>query len=279
MISVVIPALNAADTIEDQLEALAHQRFEGAFEVIVADNGSTDRTRALVESWHGRLPALRVVDAGARPGSASARNAGVRAATGTAIAFCDADDVVAEGWLAALAEGLDAAPLVAGWYELLDERTGRLLWPAGPRQRSMGFLRYASTCSMAVDKAALESVGGFAEELLRCSDRDFAWRLQLAGYEMTEAPAALVHKRARRTRRERVVQAYRWARVEPTLYKRYRAAGMPRPGFGSTLRDLALVLVTTPLIWHPRARARWWATAPLHAGRLAGCRQARCWFP
>jgi GT2 family glycosyltransferase len=143
----------------------------------------------------------------------------------------------------------------------------------------MGFLRYASTCSMAVDKAALESVGGFAEELMRCSDRDFSWRLQLAGYEMIEAPAALVHKRSRKRFRERVVQAYGWGRFEPTLYKRYRDAGMPRPSLGSTLRDLALILVTSLLIWHPRARARWWATAPLHAGRIAGCRRARCWFP
>lgn len=279
MISVIIPALNVADTIEDQFDALTRQRFDGEFEVIVADNGSTDGTRALVEKWQGRLPGLRVVDASTRPGSASARNVAVRAAAGPGLAFCDADDVVAEGWLAALAEGLESAPLVAGWYEILEEPTGRLLWPAGPRQTSMDFLRYADTCSMAVDKAALESVGGFAEELMRCSDRDFSWRLQLAGYEMIEAPAALVHKRSRRTHRERVVQAYRWGRFEPMLYKRYRDVGMPRPTLGSTLRDLALILVTTPLIWHPRARKVWWMIAPLHVGRIAGCRQARCWFP
>jgi GT2 family glycosyltransferase len=132
---------------------------------------------------------------------------------------------------------------------------------------------------MAVEKAALESVGGFAEELMRCSDRDFSWRLQLAGLEMIEAPAALVHKRARRTRSERVLQTYLWGRFEPTLFKRFRSEGMPRPAVRATLRDLAWILVTTPLIWHPRARARWWATAPLHAGRIAGCRQARCWYP
>ncbi|MEY2458949.1 MAG: hypothetical protein QOG30_779 [Acidimicrobiaceae bacterium] len=279
MISVIIPALNVASTIEDQLDALSHQRFDGEFEVIVADNGSTDDTRAVVEAWQGRLPGLRIVDASARPGSASARNVGVRAAAGPGLAFCDADDVVADTWLAALAEGLESASLVAGWYEILEEPTGRLLWPAGPRQTSMDFLRYADTCSMAVDKAALESVGGFAEDLLRCSDRDLSWRLQLAGFEMIEAPAALVHKRSRRTHRERVAQSYLWGWFEPILYKRFRDAGMPRAPLGSTLLDLVLILVTTPLIWHPRARARWWATAPLHAGRIVGSVRARCWFP
>jgi glycosyltransferase involved in cell wall biosynthesis len=279
VISVIIPALNVASTIEDQLDALAHQRFDGEFEVIVADNGSTDGTRALVEKWQGRLPGLRVVDASARRGSASARNVGVRAAAGPGLAFCDADDVVAEGWLAALAEGLESAPLVAGWCELLEEPTNRLLLPAGPRQTSMGFLRFADTCSMAVDKATLDSVGGFAEDMLRCSDVDFSWRLQLAGYEMVEAPAALVHKRSRRARRARVLQSYEWGRFQPILYKRYRDAGMPRQTLGSTLLDLVLILVTTPLIWHPRARARWWAIAPEHAGRIVGCCRARCWFP
>jgi glycosyltransferase involved in cell wall biosynthesis len=279
VISVIIPALNAAHTIEDQLDAIAHQRFDGEFEVIVADNGSTDGTRALVEKWHDRLPGLRVVDASARPGSPSARNVGVRAAAGSGLAFCDADDVVADGWLAALAEGLESAPFVAGWCEFLEEQTDRLLLPAGPRQTALGFLRFADTCSMAVDKATLDSVGGFAEDMLRCSDVDFSWRLQLAGYEMVEAPAALVHKRSRRARRARVLQSYEWGRFQPILYKRYRDAGMPRASLGSTLRDFVLILVTTPMIWHPRARARWWAIAPEHAGRIVGCCRARCWFP
>jgi GT2 family glycosyltransferase len=187
--------------------------------------------------------------------------------------------VVTEGWLAALADKLDSAPLVAGWFDLLEEASGRVVWPAEPRPISMGFLRYADTSSMAVERAALEAVGGFTEELLRCSDRDLSWKLQLAGYEMVEAPDALVYKMSRGTLWERVVQAYRWGQFEPMLYKRYRDAGMRRPSLASTLRDVAWILITTPLIWYPRARAVWWRTAPVHVGRIAGCRDARCWYP
>jgi glycosyltransferase involved in cell wall biosynthesis len=279
VISVIIPTLNAAHTLDDQLDALSRQRFDGEFEVIIADNGSTDDTLAVGEKWHGRVPGLRLVDASARRGGASARNVGIRAAAGTRLAFCDADDVVAEGWLAALSEGLESAPFVAGWCELLDERTNRLLLPAGPRQTALGFLRFADSCSMAVDRAAFESVGGFAEDMLRSYDVDFSWRMQLAGYEMAEAPAALVHKRTRRARRARVLQSYEWGWFQAVLYKRYRSAGMPRQAVGSTLLDLVLIVVTSALIWHPRARARWWATAPVHAGRIVGSVRARCWFP
>jgi glycosyltransferase involved in cell wall biosynthesis len=278
VISVVIPALNAAHTIEDQLAALARQRFDGAFEVIVADNGSTDDTPQIVESWAGKLPGLRFVDASGRLGSASARNAGVRAARGTAIAFCDADDAVTEGWLAALVEGLEHGPLVAGRRDLQDP-TGRVWLPAGPVRPFLDFLPFADSCSMAVDRAVLESVGGFAEELMRSSDVDLSWRIQLAGHDLVEAPDALAHKVLSERRSERLRQAYVWGRAQPMLYARHRTSGMPRPSIGSTLRDVALIVATTLTLWHPRARHRWGQLAPVHAGRIAGCRRARCWYP
>jgi glycosyltransferase involved in cell wall biosynthesis len=52
-LSVVIPCLNAAATIGVQLEALAGQSWEGEWEVVVADNGSTDGSQAIVESYRG----------------------------------------------------------------------------------------------------------------------------------------------------------------------------------------------------------------------------------
>ena len=81
-VSVVIPALNVADTIGQQLDGLACQNFNGNWEVIVADNGSTDSTREVVESFADRLPALKVIDASDRRGINHARNVGSQAARG-----------------------------------------------------------------------------------------------------------------------------------------------------------------------------------------------------
>src|SRR5688572_27649838 len=105
-ISVVIPCRNGADVIGNQLEALARQRCDCDWEVIVVDNRSTDRTRAVAESFRDRLPRLTVIDAPDKRGAAYARNVGVRAALGENVAFCDADDEVDDGWLAAVASGL-----------------------------------------------------------------------------------------------------------------------------------------------------------------------------
>ena len=106
-VSVVIPVLNGAATISQQLAALAGQTYRGPMEVLVADNGSTDATVEVVQALSGRLPGLRLVDASARVGTNHARNAGAAAAGGDLLAFCDADDVAAPGWLAGLVAGLE----------------------------------------------------------------------------------------------------------------------------------------------------------------------------
>ena len=74
-----------------------HPEVPADWEVVVADNGSDDGTRACVQRWSERHPRIHLVDASARRGAAAARNIGVRSARGRLLAFCDADDVEAAG--------------------------------------------------------------------------------------------------------------------------------------------------------------------------------------
>src|SRR4051812_42896987 len=113
MLSVIIPCYNAAETIGVQLDALTTQPCAEPFEIIVADNGSTDGTRGVVFRHQAHFPHLRIVDASARRGSACARNVGARMAAGDKLAFCDADDEVAPRWVAAISEALDRHDFVA----------------------------------------------------------------------------------------------------------------------------------------------------------------------
>jgi glycosyltransferase involved in cell wall biosynthesis len=87
-ISVVVAAYNAAEWISATLGSIRDQTHV-AHEIIVVDDGSTDNTAELVRSFGRRVGYVRR-DHGGQP---AARNAGIRAATGHFIAFCDADDL------------------------------------------------------------------------------------------------------------------------------------------------------------------------------------------
>src|SRR3954469_4895815 len=100
-LTVVLATYNSAATVGAQLAALSHQEWERGWEVVVSDNGSTDRTLELVEAYRPSLPGLRIVDASDRRGLGHVCNVGAAAASAPAIAFCNDDDIVAAGWVAA----------------------------------------------------------------------------------------------------------------------------------------------------------------------------------
>src|SRR4051812_31222858 len=112
-----MPVLNGEAHIADQLAALAAQTYEGDWELVVVDNGCSDRTIEIARDWAPRFPRLRIADATRRRGLNVARNAGAAAARGDFLAFCDADDVASPGWLAALASAAPEADVVGGRLE------------------------------------------------------------------------------------------------------------------------------------------------------------------
>jgi glycosyltransferase involved in cell wall biosynthesis len=107
-ISVVLTVRDGADTIDDQLAALARQTISRPWEIVVVDNGSRDATVARVQAWRSRLPALRGAPGPLEPSRAASLNLGVAAARADRLAFCDHDDVVSDGWASAMCEALGA---------------------------------------------------------------------------------------------------------------------------------------------------------------------------
>ena len=105
-VSVVIPTYNDETTIAGTLESVFAQRFDGAFEVIVVNDGSTDGTRAVLEKFGERI---RVIDQ-ENAGAAAARNVGIAAASGEYIALLDADDTWTEAMLEKTVPVLDKNP-------------------------------------------------------------------------------------------------------------------------------------------------------------------------
>lgn len=242
---VVIPAYNAEDTLGEQLRALAAQQVDFPWEVVVCDNGSTDNTLSVVRHWQARLPPLRLIDASARRGPAAARNVGVRYTTAPLIAFCDADDVVGQGWLTAMRAALQQDAFVAGGLEghrLNANNRASSSWTLDVfRHDILPQLSATSTNNMGIKRVVFEEVGGFEEALRTGEDIDLCWRIQLAGHQLVHHPEIVLHVRKRDGLRAVFRQAYSYGTGDKQLRHRYapvRAAFAERTK-ASTPQDFA----------------------------------------
>lgn len=197
-VSVVIPVLNGARWLAQQLEAL---RLDSAqpFETVIADNGSTDDSTAVARSFDRQMSVL-VVDASERRGQSFARNLGARAATGDLLLFLDQDDEIAPGYVSAMVSALRHAEFVAarmdghklndGWRKharTLPQTSGL---PSDP-------IPWAYGCTLGVRRTAFERLGGFAEDLgvLAGEDVDFCWRAYANRVALTFVEEAILHYR------------------------------------------------------------------------------------
>ena len=281
-LSVVIPCFDAAETLGEQLEALAGQRWDGPWEVLVADNGSTDGSVAVAEGFRDRLPGLRVVDASGRRGPGHARNRGAAEAAGDALLFTDADDRVGEGWLAAMGRALAEHDFVAARYDatrLNPEPVARSR--TNPQEHGLipydypPFLPHAGGSSLGVRRRLHEAAGGFDEDLPALEDTDYCWRLQLGGTPLVAAPEAVVHIRYEAAARGLFGQSFRFGVYNVLLYARYRGRGMPRLPVTAGLARWAKLVLTAPRVLLPSARAAWLGQLGWRLGRLWGCLRFR----
>lgn len=261
-LSIVLPCYNAAQTLGTQLAAIAAQDSTDPWELIVADNGSTDASRATVESFRDRIPALTIVDASGKRGAAHARNTGAAAARGEFLLFCDADDEMAPGYLGAMSKALEQTDFVAARYDYdrLNSSWLAAARPGGQSGEPMGgfchpTLPYAGGGGLGVKKSLHDAVGGFDTTLRAAAgqeDTDYCIRIQLAGATLRYAPDAVMHIRVKTSVRELFAQAKAWAESGAYIARRYQPAA-PRDGVRTTAFNLAKHLAWRLL--HLRSRA------------------------
>lgn len=277
-LSIVIPCYNAVNTIGGQLEALASQFWLQPWEVIVSDNGSSDGTIAVVEKYMNVVPNLRLIFSSTVRGAGHARNAGILHAKSEAIAFCDADDEVAPGWVAAMGKALSEYEFVAckreyrklneAWtlrYRSLSQINGLQEYKYPP------YLPHASSSTLGVRRSVHESIGGFDEAMLKLQDIDYCWRIQLAGFNLHFISDAVVHYRLRDNIKDLFNQAWLWGEYNVYLYKKYQEYGMPKLSLSNGVKTWVSLCKSLPRALSKKDRDKWVWQLAARLGRLHGC--------
>ena len=195
LVTIVVPAYNAAATVKETLESLAAQTYE-ALEVIVVDDGSSDKTAEIAQVVCQQFPErLRYVHQ-ANAGQASALNAGWKQAKGAFLGYLSADDVLYPKALERLVQELQAQPGLCGVYpdyHLIDAKSVLIREVKSPEFSSRDLVE-RSICQPgpgALFRAdAYAKTGGWNRELRLTPDFDFWLRLCLQG-DLARVPELL----------------------------------------------------------------------------------------
>jgi glycosyltransferase involved in cell wall biosynthesis len=189
LISFVIPTYNASSYIAQTLESIANQRYE-AYEIIITDDGSTDKTIELI----AQTPKLRILTQN-NCGPSSARNRGFMESQGKLIWFLDSDDILApnavHGAVRYMKDNPGCHAVVGQWcfIDSIGNRTSPTIKPTEDLFESQDSAVNAMLLrtlfpvgSMLTRRDCIETCGGW-DETLRCAeDRDLWLRMILAGF-------------------------------------------------------------------------------------------------
>lgn len=212
-LSALICTRNRADYLRLALQSLVEQTIDPAlFEVIVVDNGSTDHTREVIESF-AAYPFVRYIHEPV-PGLSRARNTAWQAAQGDYVAFLDDDAVAAPEWaagyVAAFAAIQPTPGSIGGRADPIFEAprpdwlTDRLLPQLSivhlaEEPIALGADQWVAGCNLAFTVEALRAVGGFRESLGRVGNRLLSGeetyvrqQLDALGYRTYYHPAIVV---------------------------------------------------------------------------------------
>jgi glycosyltransferase involved in cell wall biosynthesis len=193
-VSVIVCTRNGERTLNDCLEGLKRLEYPN-FEVIVVDDGSTDATPQIAEASGFRLISTE------QRGLGSARNAGMKAASGEIVAYLDDDAWPEPHWLSYLVRTFQRTEHAAVGGPNLGPPLDGLIAdcvanaPGSPTHVLIGDreAEHIPGCNMAFRKQQLDEIDGFDPQFRTAGDDvDVCWRLQERGLTLGFHPGAMV---------------------------------------------------------------------------------------
>jgi glycosyltransferase involved in cell wall biosynthesis len=191
LVSILIPVYNARPWVGRAIESALQQTWDDK-EIIALDDGSTDGSWEVLQSWQSRI---RIEKAPQNRGQNATRNALTHMSRGEWLVYLDADDELEPDSVAQKMRFSPDADAIYGTVEmrhyegekvtgsreiraekLADPLAGAFLW------------KFPNTSSFMFRRVALDEVGGWNENIQNCTDYDLYFRLLLAGKRLAPAP-------------------------------------------------------------------------------------------
>jgi glycosyltransferase involved in cell wall biosynthesis len=203
LISCIVPVFNGERYVKEALDSILAQTYR-PLEVLVADDGSTDETAAVVTPYGAPVRYLSQPNAG----PAAARNLGLCAARGEFVAFLDADDLWHPEKLALQMARFQARPELDLCVAYVQNFWSRELTDVSPRYRDHprltkpwpGYL----TQTLLARRTVFDTIGQFDSVLRHSSDTDWFLRAAERGAVMELLADTLVYRRLHRANYSRL---------------------------------------------------------------------------
>jgi glycosyltransferase involved in cell wall biosynthesis len=211
--TVIVPAYNAAETIEQAVRSVRAQT-DSSFELVAVDDGSTDATPDLLRRMAAEDERIRVIRQ-KNAGPSAAREAAMGRASGRYLTFLDSDDLLMPSYLETMGATLGADAEIGlaharAW--VLDDAAGggrvrQAIWPPPRYVTGSGDDPADPVVALAsgnyvggvqtARRSAVERAGGLDVGLDQAEDYDLWVRIAIAGFRIVSAPGTLVVLRNR----------------------------------------------------------------------------------
>lgn len=227
--SIIVPVYNRPQEVRELLNSIAQQHFQGEFEVVIVEDGSSQTCEAVIAEFDSDFTVVYLQKPNTGPGDS--RNFGMEKARNNYFIILDSDCILADGYLAYVAGALvrdytdcfggpDAAhETFTAVQKAIDFSMTSFLTTGGIRGSEKAVSIYEPrSFNMGLSKKAFEAVGGF-RDIHPGEDPDLVWRLFKAGYKARFLPGAVVYHKRRIDFKKFYSQVRKFGMVRPILNK------------------------------------------------------------
>ncbi len=229
--SIIIPVFNRSQEIEELLESLTKQEYTKNFEVIVVDDGSTDKSDLIVSNFQNNLDVKYFYKENSGPGQS--RNYGMERASGNYFIILDSDVLLPEHYLNEVSTvltknftdaygGADTAlPNFSQIQKAINYAMTSLLTTGGLRGSESEDKKFQlRSFNLGLSKKAFEITGGFSKQHFG-EDIDLTFRLWAQNLSTQFIPSAFVYHKRRTSFKQFYKQTFNFGAARPILSKKY----------------------------------------------------------